>query len=163
MEKRRWEAVSLKLKQISHAIDWLMSCPNISISLLTRKTKSNQSSQGTTKQSESSQDTTDQTRLNKNMLEDMHNVLTVFCFICKEQKRTNNQCVGPLWAFVRDTLLWAVQRGKRFLKTFFHKSFSSCPTNICKLLYVLGFYLKQDISSSLACWRKFMPQIKQPV
>jgi len=29
------------------------------------------------------------------MLKDMHNVLTVFCFICKEQKRTNNQCLAP--------------------------------------------------------------------
>lgn len=65
VKKRRREAISLKLKQISHAVDRLMSCPNISILLLTRKTKSNQSSQGRTKQSESSQGATNQNSLNK--------------------------------------------------------------------------------------------------
>lgn len=140
----------MKLKQISRAVDWLMSCPNISISLLTRKTKSNQSSQGTMKQNEGSQGTTNQTRLKKNMLKDMHNVLTVFCFICKEQKRTNNQCFGPLWAFVRDTLLWSVQWGKGVLKPFFfERVFQAALEIYIKYYTFLGFICRRTF---LALW-----------
>lgn len=120
----------MKLKQISHAVDRLMSCPNISILLLTRKAKSNQSSQGRTKQSESSQGATNQNRLNKNMLEDMHNVLTVFCFICKEQKRTNNQCLAPYGPLSGIHFSELFSGEKCLKKTVFPKSFSSCPTNI---------------------------------
>lgn len=62
------------------------------------------------------------------MLKDMHNVLTVFCLICKEKREQITSAFAPYGSFSGTHFSELFSGEKKKLNIFFHKSFKGFST-----------------------------------